>query len=66
MLKTQSLVFAYNQHTESRFPNIKLDAGDNLLVLGESGIGKTTLLHLIASLLQPKSGSVELMGIGLI
>ena len=62
MLKTQSVFFAYNEQTEFRFPDIELAPGENLLVLGESGIGKTTLLHLLAGLLQPKSGSVELMG----
>ena len=39
-----------------------MDAGGNLLVLGESGIGKTTLLHLMAGLLKPDAGKVELMG----
>ena len=62
MLKTQSLRFAYDQHTPFLFPDIELGAGENLLILGESGIGKTTLLHLIAGLLQPRSGSVELKG----
>lgn len=62
MLKTQSLHFAYDKNSVFYFPDINLDANDNLLVLGESGIGKTTLLHLIAGILKPKSGSVELMG----
>ena len=62
MLKTQSLTFSYGQDVAFGFPDIELDAGQNLLVLGESGIGKTTLLHLMAGLLQPKSGHVELMG----
>lgn len=62
MFKTQSLFFAYNAQTCFYFPDIELSAGEDLLILGESGIGKTTLLHLMAGLLQPKSGSVELMG----
>jgi len=62
MFKTQSLFFAYDQDTEFHFPDIELGAGENLLILGESGIGKTTLLHLIAGLLRPKSGKIELMG----
>ena len=61
MFRTKSLKFAYNDQTSFNFPDIDLSSGENLLILGESGIGKTTLLHLMAGLLRPKSGSVELM-----
>ena len=61
MLKTQSSFFTYSQHAEFRFPDIKPDAGDNLLVPDESGIGKTTLPGLIASLPRPKSGYLKLI-----
>ena len=62
MLKTRSLHFAYNEENEFSFPDIQLDSGGNLLVLGESGIGKNTLLNLLAGQLRPKSGSIELKG----
>ncbi len=62
MLTTRSLRFTYDQKIEFQFPDIQLGVGNSLLILGESGIGKTTLLHLIAGLLEPSSGSVELMG----
>ncbi len=62
MLKTRSLYFAYDKNNEFRFPNIDLEPGEDLLILGESGIGKTTLLHLISGLIYPISGSVELSG----
>ncbi len=62
MLKTHSLFFSYNQQVEFHFPDIELEEGQHLLILGASGIGKTTLLHLLAGLLIPKSGSIELMG----
>jgi len=61
MFRTKSLTFSYNDQTNFTFPDIDLPTGENLLILGESGIGKTTLLHLIAGLLKPKSGCVELM-----
>jgi len=62
MFKTESLFFAYNESNYFRFPDIELIAGEDLLILGESGIGKTTLLHLMAGLLRPQSGSIELLG----
>ena len=40
-----------------------LGNGDSLLVLGESGVGKTTLIHILAGLLNPESGSVEMNGV---
>lgn len=36
--------------------------GEHLLILGASGVGKTTLMHLIAGLLAPLSGQVVVNG----
>lgn len=62
MLNTNSLHFAYNNDRKFQFPNIALQSKQALLVFGESGIGKTTLLHLLAGMLTATSGSVEIDG----
>jgi len=45
-----------------RIPAIRLEAGQQVALKGESGLGKTTLLHIIAGILEPDSGYVSLGG----
>lgn len=58
MLQTKDLTFQYDKGNILKFPNITCQRGEKWLILGQSGCGKTTLLHLLAGLLAPKSGSV--------
>ncbi|MAD96842.1 MAG: ABC transporter ATP-binding protein [Flavobacteriaceae bacterium] len=59
MIKTESLTFRYPKGDEDfHFPDIHLSSEEDLLILGKSGKGKTTLLHLLAGLLQPVSGQI--------
>ena len=58
MIETKSLEFSYDNSFVFKFPDIKLNSNENLLVLGNSGIGKSTLLHNLAGILRPKSGSI--------
>lgn len=60
MLNTKDLRFAYNAVTGFQFPDLYCPAGDTLLITGASGKGKTTLLHLLAGLLQPSAGSIQI------
>src|SRR5579864_6843271 len=39
-------------------PAFRLENGEHLALVGGSGTGKTTLLHLIAGILQPDRGSI--------
>ncbi len=60
MLQTRDLQFTYSE-ADSRsfaFPDLTASAGHPLLILGQSGVGKTTLLHLLAGLLSPQKGSI--------
>lgn len=43
--------------------NLRLEPGNHLAIVGESGIGKTTLLYTLAGLLKPVSGSVKIDGV---
>jgi len=59
MIKTQNLTFSYKgEHQVFNFPDFTLEAGEDLLIVGKSGIGKTTLLHLLAGLLTPTKGTI--------
>ena len=46
-------------------PQFSLAGGEQTVLLGESGGGKTTLLHCIAGIMQPTSGVINLDGIEL-
>tara|TARA_B100001109_G_scaffold248239_1_gene238872 strand:- start:432 stop:1058 length:627 start_codon:yes stop_codon:yes gene_type:complete len=63
MLKSQSINFSYDGTHQFIFPDIQLSKGEDLLVLGQSGVGKTTLLQILAGLLKPSSGLLEFNGV---
>ena len=62
MIKTNNLSFNYDNKVFFNFKNIDLKIGEDLLIIGNSGIGKTTLLHLLAGLLKTDSGSINIYG----
>ncbi len=62
MVNTSNLAYAYENEQELAFPDIELTPGEHLLVIGPSGVGKTTLLYLMAGLLPPLRGTVSIAG----
>ena len=62
MVKTELLKFSYDGKKYFDFPDINLNSGENLLIIGNSGIGKTTILHLLGGILKPESGSISISG----
>ena len=62
MIETKDITYSYDNKTMLSFPDITCKDNDILLLLGQSGVGKTTLLHLIGGLMQTSSGSILVNG----
>jgi len=58
MLRTQQLEYTYSGNKTITFPDIHCEKGSQWLLLGQSGTGKTTLLHLIGGIRKPQKGKV--------
>ena len=43
--------------------NLRVAAGESIAVIGKSGVGKSTLLHVLGTLDQPTSGTVRFDGV---
>ena len=62
MIKTQGLKHNYGGDREIVFPDISCGPSDKLMILGNSGTGKTTLLHILGGMLSPTHGTVSVDG----
>jgi ABC-type lipoprotein export system ATPase subunit len=62
ILRTSNLQYQYPTGPVLSFPDLELHQGESVIILGPSGSGKTTLLSLVAGLLRPLHGDVEIEG----
>ncbi|MFM8413396.1 MAG: ABC transporter ATP-binding protein [Planctomycetota bacterium] len=62
LLRVDSLSVRFGRQQVLRDISIDLAAGDTLVVLGESGCGKTVLLKSMIGLVRPASGDVQFEG----
>ncbi len=60
MISTENLQYKYHNGPILQFPDLAVD--QESLILGQSGCGKTTLLHLLAGMLAPSRGEVTIGG----
>ena len=63
MIKINNLDFAYKNTQVFRRINLEFEKGNIYGLLGENGVGKTTLLKLICGLQQPQHGVITVDGI---
>ncbi len=60
-----NVTFAYDQRPTLNNVDFFIPAGQLTVLTGASGAGKTTVIDLVAGLLQPKDGSIEVDGVNL-
>lgn len=62
LLECKDLTKKYGRHTALNNVSLQIDGGHIVGLLGPNGSGKTTLIKLIAGLLSPTAGSVQVLG----
>lgn len=62
MIHVQELCKSFQQKPILTDLNFHLETGDRLALLGPNGSGKTLLIKIIATLIKPTSGSIEIAG----
>src|SRR5690554_2764562 len=61
-LKVKDLTFSYSKESKPVLSNFSMEVkpGTMVAVMGETGVGKTTLLRLLLALVKPDSGSITI------
>src|SRR5690554_5151259 len=65
MLHTHNISFQYEGSNRFSISDFSLKGGDELLLLGKSGSGKTTILNILGGLLPPDQGEIIINGTSL-
>ncbi|MBW3469984.1 ABC transporter ATP-binding protein [Arthrospiribacter ruber] len=65
MLEAKNLEFYYQENQKFNIPDILLKPGEQLLIIGASGSGKTTILNMLGGLLKPLKGEINIDGTSL-
>lgn len=61
-VKMQDVSFTYDHTTIINKINLNLEKGKSYALIGKSGVGKSTLLHLLAGFLNPTEGEILMDG----
>ena len=61
ILDVQGVTFSYRSRSVLRGVTFRVDDGELLVILGPNGVGKTTALKCINSILRPDRGAIYLV-----
>ena len=59
VIRAKNVSYAYGSDKVIEGFSIKIDRGDRIGLIGNNGVGKTTLLRLLLGQLQPQSGTIK-------
>lgn len=62
LISFKNIQYQYPQGESLSFKDLGIDKGAHTLLLGNSGTGKTTFLHILTGLLKPSHGEVVILG----
>ncbi|MBQ9914157.1 MAG: ABC transporter ATP-binding protein [Clostridia bacterium] len=62
MIKVKNVSKQFANETAIDYSDITFEKGKSYMLLGASGCGKSTLLNMIAGILSPERGSIEIAG----
>ena len=63
MISTKGLTKQFENETAIDYKDLTFEKGKSYMLLGASGCGKSTLLNMIAGILSPTEGTIEVGGI---
>lgn len=63
MISVKNVSKIFKNETAIDYKDITFESGKSYILLGASGCGKSTLLNMIAGILSPEKGSIEIDGV---